>query len=304
MQAVSVFSVSPSFNSNDSVNDFEAEYAQLSANFSSQLQVTGSGGDFEFEDAEKAEMEYREAQSVDHGGECESENEDDFSFAPTNADGSPISADDIFQNGQIRPVFPIFNRDLLFAEANDGDASRARAASSATSSSSLRPPLKKLFFEERDTQPSSASELDELEGVQEGTFCEWSRKPVEAAPELRNKSNSTGSSKLWRVRDLKLRSNSDGKDAFVFLNPKSAASPKPSQESAADGKSSAEIQKTAEKVKGKAKKVETVSSAHEKHYVKNREKKEGDKRRSYLPYRPVVGFFTNVNVLSRNVHPF
>ncbi|KAM2175299.1 hypothetical protein ACFX1Q_034720 [Malus domestica] len=44
--------------------------------------------------------------------------------------------------------------------------------------------------------------------------------------------------------------------AFVFLNPKSAANPKVSQESAANGKSSAEIQKTAEKVKGKAKKVE------------------------------------------------
>ncbi|KAK9935494.1 hypothetical protein M0R45_022596 [Rubus argutus] len=30
-----------------------------------------------------------------------------------------------------------------------------------------------------------------------------------------------------------------------------------------------------------------------------------DKRRSYLPYRPgLVGFFTNVNGLSRNVHPF
>ncbi|TQD78094.1 hypothetical protein C1H46_036366 [Malus baccata] len=304
MQAVSVFSVSPSFNSKDSVSDFEAEYAQLSANFSSQLQIAGSGGDFEFEDAGKPEMEDKEAQSVDDGGECETENEDDFSFAPTKADGSPISADDIFQNGQIRPVFPIFNRDLLFAEADDGDASRARAASSATSSSSLRPPLKKLFFEERDTQSSSASELDELQGVSEGTYCEWSRKPMEAAPELRNKSNSTGSSKLWRVRDLNLRSNSDGKDAFVFLNPKSAASQKPSQESAADGKSSAEIQKTAEKVKRKAKKVETVSSAHEKHYVKNREKKEGDKRRSYLPYRPLVGFFTNVNVLSRNVHPF
>ncbi|KAH0991665.1 hypothetical protein GBA52_003148 [Prunus armeniaca] len=142
-------------------------------------------------------------------------------------------------------------------------------------------------------------------GVPEGTYCEWSRKPVVVAPELKNKSNSTGSSKLWRVRDLKLRSNSDGKDAFVFLNPNSTTTPpKPSQETA-DNKSGAKIVKTVEKVKGKAKKAETVSSAHEKHYVMNRAKKEGDKRRSYLPYRQdLVGFFTNVNGLSRNVHPF
>ncbi|KAM1243141.1 hypothetical protein ACFX2G_035431 [Malus domestica] len=183
-------------------------------------------------------MEDKKAQSVDDGGECESKNEDNFSFTPTNVDGSPILADDIFQNDQIQPVFLIFNQDLLFAEADDDDASRARAASSATLSSSLRPPLKKPFF-------------IVVIGI---------RKPVEAVPELRNKSNSTRSLKLWRVRDLKLRSNSDNKDVFVFLNPKSAASPKLSHESAADGKSSTKIQKTAEKVKGKAKKVEMSNS--------------------------------------------
>ncbi|KAM1794525.1 hypothetical protein ACFX11_034990 [Malus domestica] len=183
-------------------------------------------------------MEDKKAQSVDDGGECESKNEDNFFFTPTNVDGSPIFVNDIFQNDQIQPVFLIFNQDLLFAEADDSDASRARAASSATLSSSLRPPLKKPFF-------------IVVVGI---------RKPMEAVPELRNKSNSTRSLKLWRVRDLKLRSNSDNKDVFVFLNPKSAASPKLSHESAADGKSSTKIQKTAEKVKGKAKKVEMSNS--------------------------------------------
>nr|XP_028959250.1 uncharacterized protein LOC114825079 [Malus domestica] len=190
-------------------------------------------------------MEDKKAQSVDDGGECESKNENNFSFTPTNVDGSPIFADDILQNDQIQLVFLIFNQDLLFAEADDGDASRARAASSS----------------------SSASELDKLKGVPEGMYGEWSKKPVEAVLELRNKSNSTRSLKLWRVRDLKLRSNSDNKDVFVFLNPKSAASPKLSHGSAADGKSSTKIQKTAEKVKGKAKKVEMILSAHEKNGV-------------------------------------
>ncbi|KAM1030924.1 hypothetical protein TB1_034102 [Malus domestica] len=91
-------------------------------------------------------MEDKKAQSVDDGGECESKNENNFSFTPTNVDGSPIFADDILQNDQIQLVFLILNQDLLFAEADDGDASRARAASSATLSSSLRPPLKKPFF--------------------------------------------------------------------------------------------------------------------------------------------------------------
>ncbi|PQP93973.1 uncharacterized protein Pyn_35606 [Prunus yedoensis var. nudiflora] len=94
-------------------------------------------------------------QNADTGGYREkNEDEDDFSFTCTNPDGSPISTDDIFQNGQIRPVFPIFNQDLLFADADDDYTSRARRATA--SSSSLWPPLKKLFFEELDT-PTSAT---------------------------------------------------------------------------------------------------------------------------------------------------
>ncbi|CAB4272066.1 unnamed protein product [Prunus armeniaca] len=50
---------------------------------------------------------------------------------------------------QICPVFSIFNRDFLFANADDDDCSRARGATAL--SSSLRSPLKKLFFEKQDT---------------------------------------------------------------------------------------------------------------------------------------------------------
>ncbi|BFG40818.1 hypothetical protein CerSpe_270920 [Prunus speciosa] len=57
-------------------------------------------------------------QNADADGDCKKkEDEDDFSFACSNPDGSPISTDDIFQNGQIRLVFSIFNPDLLFADA-------------------------------------------------------------------------------------------------------------------------------------------------------------------------------------------
>ncbi|KAI5323182.1 hypothetical protein L3X38_032254 [Prunus dulcis] len=95
-------------------------------------------------------------QNADASGDFEKkEDEDHFSFACTNLDGSSISTDDIFQNSNICLVFPIFNPDLLFANAADDDFSRARGATA--SSSSLRPPLKKLFFEERDTPNSATS---------------------------------------------------------------------------------------------------------------------------------------------------
>ncbi|KAI5322747.1 hypothetical protein L3X38_031819 [Prunus dulcis] len=72
-----------------------------------------------------------------------------------------ISTDNIFQNGQIHPVFPIFNLDLLFADADDDDFSIAKRA--AASSSFLQPPLKKLFFEQRDT-PNLAKSFYNSEG--------------------------------------------------------------------------------------------------------------------------------------------
>ncbi|EEF37013.1 conserved hypothetical protein [Ricinus communis] len=206
--------------------------------------------------------------------EEEEEEEEEFSFACTNPDGSPISADDIFQNGQLRPVFPLFNRDLLFA----GQESK--------SSSSARSPLKKLFVEAEEP---------------EGPYCEWAGKAVEASPEVCKKSNSTGFSKLRRFRELVLRSNSDGKDAFVFLhhhhqhNPNSNKTEKNQEE-----------KKVKVAVKKGEKRTETASSssssAHERLYVRNRAVNEECKRKSYLPYR--VGFFTNASGLSRNVHPY
>ncbi|TXG56295.1 hypothetical protein EZV62_017608 [Acer yangbiense] len=246
--------------------------------------------------------------SPDRESEAEEENEDDFSFACTNLDGSPISADAIFLNGQIRPTFPIFDQSLLYDNVNgDGE----RSLNSSSSSASVRPPLRKLFVEERSKNEEEPA----------GPYCEWtSGKSVkEVSPETCKKSNSTGFSKLWRFREFALRSNSDGKDAFVFFNNNSS-------ENIGNGKTTtstekiiknekttthektSKISEKVEKVKmtGEKKvKAETVSSAYERHYVKNRESREGDKRKTYSPYRhELLGFFTNVNGMSRNVHPF
>jgi hypothetical protein len=48
-----------------------------------------------------------------------------------------------------------------------------------------------------------------------------------------------------------------------------------------------------------------LSSAHELFYVQNRAWKEGEKRKSYLPYRQdLVGFFANVNAYGKTFPPF
>ncbi|GJS89501.1 hypothetical protein Tco_0772137 [Tanacetum coccineum] len=46
-----------------------------------------------------------------------------------------------------------------------------------------------------------------------GPFCMWRKQP----PKLSKKSNSTCFPKLWRLKDKVGCSNSDGRDAFVFL---------------------------------------------------------------------------------------
>ncbi|KAF8046023.1 hypothetical protein N665_4114s0003, partial [Sinapis alba] len=232
--------------------------------------------------------------------EEEEEEEEEFSFACVNAEGSPITAEEAFEDGQIRPVFPLFNRDLLFhADQND-------TVSATDDSESVRPRLRKVFVEDRDGD----GEGKKAEEGSLGTYCSWSGGTVEeASPETCRKSNSTGFSKLWRFRDLVLRSNSDGRDAFVFLNSDKTQSSS-SKAASEEDKEEKKLTKTKKKGKEKEKEKTTSSeekkrtkSAHEKLYMRNRALKEEVKHRSYLPYKQ-VGFFTNVNGLSRNIHPF
>ncbi|KAK8699369.1 hypothetical protein V6N13_115457 [Hibiscus sabdariffa] len=219
------------------------------------------------------------------------EEDEEFSFVSVNADGSTVSADDVFQNGQIRPVFPLFNQDLLFAD-EDGSVSRSEDGDVSPRAS-----------------PTKVFVKDSLEPV--GPYCEWKRDDgitVEAtSPDRCKKSNSTGFSKLRRVRDLMLRSNSDGKDAFVLLN-----HPFPFSVSAAkmEKKNGKEEKKT--KVKGvgekppngkKEKSEKTAASAHEKLYVRNRAIREGDKRRSYLPIRQISSLLISVTWISLSKSP-
>lgn len=233
-----------------------------------------------------------------YGGECyptqnrekedfsdrENENEDfEFAFVTRESQiSSPISADEIFCNGQIRPVS---NTDLLLGSMNleRQNHSIENSCSLKSPGRTIRLPLRKLFIEERETPSSgSSSEADELDGVPPETYCVWGQK---ASSERCNKSNSTGSSKRWRFMDLLHRSQSDGgKDPFVLFTPSKR-------------KENEKTKKT--KTPGNGGKVKSTAA------VAQFSKKGSDRRKSYLPYRrDLVGLFSNVNGLSRNLNPF
>ncbi|XP_015168326.1 uncharacterized protein [Solanum tuberosum] len=277
----------------DSYNEEIIE--KLTEDFTEQLsmkqQIIEEDG---YEDEEEEEVE----------DDDDDNEEEEFSFA-CGIDAPPIAADEMFYNGQIRPLFPLFNQNLLLSD-EDLEALKEQLP--------IRPPVKKIFIQTEDNSiPATSSE--EIAGP----FCEWSKnKAIEATrdnPEVCKKSNSTGFSKLWRFKDFLHRSNSDGRDTFVFLNPTTPAAKVEEKvvrkdETTTSEKKKKEISgevKVIGKVTKKTKKVVKKSEgvlAHEA-YMKSKAKAE-DRRRSYLPYRPeLVGFFTNVNGgLTKNVHPF
>ncbi|XP_027153779.1 uncharacterized protein LOC113753741 [Coffea eugenioides] len=251
------------------------------------------------EDGKENEQEI-ESHGEDYEDYDDDEDEDDFSFAFDGVNFSTISAEDAFDNGQIRPVYPLFNRDILLG-GGVGDGQDLET-------------LRMMVFK----ATTSSSTADE-EAV--GPYCEWSKKVVEAlTPKGCKKSSSTGFSKIWRFKDFVHRSNSNGRDAFVFLNhptpsaaaPSAAAVSARKEEKAAEGVPLKKVNGNNGAVGVEAKKVKKVkkskTAALSPHEVYMRSKaKEGDRRRSYLPYRPeLVGLFTNVHGggLTRNVHPF
>ncbi|KAH7852624.1 hypothetical protein Vadar_027111 [Vaccinium darrowii] len=192
-----------------------------------------------------------------------------------------VTADEIFVRDQI---FPFFNRDLLICK--DLDQSDGKRPTELTlrhlSEKSL---VDDIIAKERDpTTLLSSLEFDagELDSEPEEMYCVWRPKVVKKSPSRSKKSNSTGSSasKQGKFRYfLQRRSNSEGtrEDSFVFLTLE-------------NGEQKAERQRRVET--GKAKTKKKLSSAHEVFYVRNRAWKEGEKRKSYLPYRQdLVGFF-------------
>lgn len=232
----------------------------------------------------------------------------DFEFPSVCKDPpQSTSADEIFYNGQIRPVFPVFGRtDLLFGGGgvvNGGDDSgKVMNCSSepGKNQSTTRASLRTLMREDSRDQPScSSSESDDLDRIPAEIYCPWT--PKSAATAEVKKSGSTGSlSKRWRIRNLLFRSNSDGRgrDSFVFL----ASSNRKNK----DDKGSSKRETATEKSSFGGGEVVPVTAAQEDedNYGKSGvAAKDGERRRLY-GRQEWVGFFANVNGVSSNLHPF
>lgn len=299
MQAGPLLSLSPSFNSYSSTGKLAEIAARVVNEFRHENVDNGCGFDpWGVDDENSAATQFQEStlKSNPHekirpeGDDRGDEDEFEFAFVCREPSLSPISADEIFYNGQIKPIYPLFNRDLLLgndAPRNDvvSRDSKPTPTTTTTTTTRRRQPLRKLMFEEEreSTASCSSSEADELDGLSPGTFCVWTPKTsAEASPERScKKSNSTGSSKRWKFRQFLSRSNSEGKDVFVFLTP----SKKAEKGSSGDNKVAGKITK--------AKEAGDSMGAHKAsaHYVKNKE----DDKKTLLP---LVGF------LGKNLHPF
>lgn len=145
----------------------------------------------------KLDLDSNVQSQINHDDKEESFEElTEFSFASADSQGTLSFADDIFDNGQIRPTF------------HDID----------------QIPLKKIFVQHHSDfklERSDISKEPPTEPLQNTTLVK-----LEGLNERCKKSNSTGFSKLWRFRrDLNFRSNSNSKDAFVLLNPPMLARP-------------------------------------------------------------------------------
>ncbi|KAM0958096.1 hypothetical protein EV1_023189 [Malus domestica] len=231
---------------------------------------------------------------------ADEEEEDEFEFVSFQK-----SADQVFfDDRQIGPVFPVFNRDLL-----QDKSQRILLAGGRND--------KKVEEDDDGVRSSSSSEVDELEAVPPGTYCVW--MPKSASAEARGKckkskstgtsSSGTSSSRRWSLRDLLRRSNSEGGKNMVFLTPLSSNSKKvednrETKKSSGSGTGSTSGSDGPRKKPSKG--SNSLSMAHEAFYVRNKTvAKDGyNKRRSYLPYRQdLVGFFASVNAMSGSFPP-
>jgi len=206
--------------------------------------------------------------------------EEDFSFAfsaPHPSKSPDITADELFSQGHLLPLYPAFSK---FKPSGVGEKS-------------TRDELD-MFETASTSHPETPSDR-----------CDWVPQSAPTSP--CRKSRSTGSARKWIFHDLLAgaRSHSDGKEKFVFLE-KSCRS----QAKAGKGKASVEtkVEKSVkvEKKDGNGKKKEVdLATAYKSFYGLRRDKgklREGEKRKSYLPY---FGFFGGgVNAFTKTSYPY
>ncbi|GJR08664.1 CENP-B homolog protein 2-like protein [Tanacetum coccineum] len=128
------------------------------------------------------------------------ENDEEFTFMYLDENNTPISSNKALKNKDIHPIFPLFDQNLLSHEERKPLLS-------------INPQVNKVFVESDQVALSSTSAYDRIESVAMGPYYTRKKQP----PKLSKKSNSTCFPKLWRLKDKVGCSNSDGRDAFVFL---------------------------------------------------------------------------------------
>ncbi|CAN6336769.1 unnamed protein product [Urochloa humidicola] len=204
---------------------------------------------------------------------------DDFTFAAVVPAPLLLSAGG---GGRVGPLYPVFGR----------PRSPPRPAPPAPATATARVPLGRILLVDRKPPPPHADDDgDDLDTVPAEMYCPWSpgwSAAAAASPARCKKSGSTGSVLRWRPR-LVGRSQSDGKEKFVFLSAASASgSGRKAGRSGGDGGGG----------------VSAALGGHAwSYYAKG--SGGGARRRSFLPYKQdVVGLFANAAVFRRSYHPF
>ncbi|GAB4849199.1 hypothetical protein Ancab_004009 [Ancistrocladus abbreviatus] len=195
---------------------------------------------------------------------------------------------------EIGTVYPVFDLELLKEFG-------AKPMDEKEEESRVMIQLKKLFIKDDDDREppcsSSSSEAGELDGVPPESYCVWTPRMAGSpspSPSRCPKSNSTGSkSKPWRLRDLLLlkRSKSDVSKGLVLLTPTKKKveemREKTDQTATRDGN------KRKSKMKPTSAATSTAKDAARGVYYGRGSERDGNKRKSYLPYRrDLVGFLT------------
>uniref|UniRef100_A0A0E0C5L7 Uncharacterized protein n=1 Tax=Oryza meridionalis TaxID=40149 RepID=A0A0E0C5L7_9ORYZ len=211
----------------------------------------------------------------------------------------------------IVPVYPVFGRPM-----SPPPREPAVVEEDEPETATLRVPLGRLLLEEREfrarqregsgaspVQPQQRRPDDEgeLEGVPPESYCLWAPggqpSTTPASPRRCRKSGSTGSVLRWRRISERLvrRSQSDGKEKFVFLNAPGGGAPSPHPPKDNDDANGG----------GGGGGKGDASHHGWSYYSKGGGGGSGGRRRSYLPYKQeLVGLFANVSGLRRSYHPF
>ncbi|CAN6327236.1 unnamed protein product [Urochloa humidicola] len=188
--------------------------------------------------------------------------------------------------GRMGALYPVFGRPW----------SPPRPAP-APETATARVPLGRLLLVDKDpTPPPHADDDDDLDSVPAEMYCPWSpgwSAAAAASPARCKKSGSTGSLLRWRPR-LVGRSQSDGKEKFVFLSATSASG------SARKGRSGG---------RGGVGEAAPLGGLAWSYYAKGGGGGVGNggarRRSSFLPYKQdLVGLFANAAVFRRSYHPF